>query len=316
MTARSAETGLALYDRAAEAAAHRVIGLYSTSFGWASTLLGRRVRGDVRNVYALVRIADEIVDGPAREAGLSPAEELAALDELEAETARAVRTGFSANLVVHAFAGTARRCGIGDDLTAPFFASMRSDALASAAGVDSAAPRSLDSEAHDAYVYGSAEVVGLMCLAVFVNAGSTASGAIPANLTEGARRLGAAFQDINFLRDVTTDRDGLGRDYLGLEASATPAERARAWHDVLDRIDADLAAAARTIPLLPRDSRRAVTAAAALFAELAKRLRAGGESSERVRVPNGQKIGILIRALLGRPLRTSAQATSHEGTHS
>ena len=106
-------TGLALYDRTAQDAAAAVIAAYSTSFGLATRLLGPRPRPHVRNIYALVRVADEIVDGPAAAAGLDPAAERAILDELEAETLTAIARGFSSNLVVHAFARTARECGIG-----------------------------------------------------------------------------------------------------------------------------------------------------------------------------------------------------------
>ena len=161
---RRGATGLDLYDRTAQDAAAAVIAAYSTSFGLACRLLGPRVRPHVRNVYALVRVADEIVDGPAAAAGLDADTERRVLDDLEAETLAAIERGFSANLVVHAFARTARECGIGEDLVRPFFASMRTDLTTA----------DHDAASHDAYVYGSAEVVGLMCLQVFVNAGASA----------------------------------------------------------------------------------------------------------------------------------------------
>ncbi len=284
-------TGIDLYDRTARDAASVVIAGYSTSFGLACRLLGPRVRPHVRAIYALVRVADEIVDGPAAAAGLSPEATRRVLDELEAETATAVASGFSANLVVHAFALTARECGIGDDLIAPFFASMRTDLDVS----------THDDASHDDYVYGSAEVVGLMCLQAFVNAGSPAPSPAPAALTEGARRLGRAFQDVNFLRDLRDDADALGRDYLGLTTGL------RSRDAVLDAIDADLQAAADTIPSLPRDCRAAVTAAHDLFAELARRLRT--PSTERVRVPDTVKALIAARALAGRPPRRRASDT-------
>ena len=90
-------TGLALYDRTAQDAAAAVIAAYSTSFGLATRLLGPRPRPHVRNIYALVRIADEIVDGPAAEAGVDPAAERALLDELESETLSAITRGFSSS---------------------------------------------------------------------------------------------------------------------------------------------------------------------------------------------------------------------------
>ncbi len=276
-------TGLALYDKTARDAAATVIASYSTSFGMASRLLGRRVRPHVRDIYALVRVADEVVDGPARAAGLDPETERLVLDELEAETLTAAERGFSANLVVHAFASTARECGIGPDLIGPFFASMRTDITT----------RTHDAASHDEYVYGSAEVVGLMCLQVFVNAGRQHPVSPADDLIDGARRLGAAFQDVNFLRDHADDADGLGRDYLGLGADG----RTRAH--VLDRIDDDLAAASAVIPRLPADCRRAVTAAHDLFAELATRLRRQSDPGVRVRVPDPVKAVLATRALLG-----------------
>lgn len=277
-----APTGLALYDRAAADAAATVIARYSTSFGLACRLLGPRPRPHVRNVYALARIADEIVDGPAAEAGLSDGAMSDVLDQLEREVLAAIDRGFSANLVVHAFAGTARECGIGPDLVAPFFASMRTDLHT----------RRHDAASHDAYVYGSAEVIGLMCLRVFVNAGARHPVAPSARLADGARRLGAAFQDVNFLRDLDHDGAVLGRDYLALSDATDRAA-------VLARIDADLAAAAGAIPDLPADCRRAVTAAHDLFAELATRLHAAHDGDARVRVPDAVKATLAARALLG-----------------
>lgn len=276
-------TGLALYDRTARDAAAVVIAGYSTSFGIACRLLGPRVRPHVRSIYALVRVADEIVDGPAADAGLSHEDERQVLDAFEAETMTAIERGFSANLIVHAFALTARECGIGRDLIEPFFRSMRTD-------LDVATH---DAASHDDYVYGSAEVVGLMCLQTFVNAGSSRPVEAPPHLVEGARRLGAAFQDVNFLRDLQFDENGLGRDYLGLGAGTSTRT------EVLARIDADLDAAAAAIPSLPADCRRAVTLAHDLFAELAVRLKRATPDSGRIRVPDPRKAAIAGRAILG-----------------
>lgn len=276
-------TGLDLYDRTARDAAATVIARYSSSFALACRLLGPRPRPHVRVIYALVRVADEIVDGPAEAAGLSPAAAEAVLDDLEAETLAAVERGFSANLIVHAFALTARECGIGADLIRPFFASMRTDLTT----------RAHDDASHDSYVYGSAEVVGLMCLQVFVNAGAEHPDAPSPDLVDGARRLGAAFQDVNFLRDLDHDAEALGRDYLGLTAGTATRT------DVLDRIDADLAAAAAVVPRLPADCRRAVTAAHDLFAELSARLRTEPAPTTRVRVPDLVKARLAARAWLG-----------------
>ena len=115
------DRALRLYDATAARTSAGVLAAYSTSFGLGTRLLGRRAQEDIRAVYALVRLADEVVDTyRGDDAG-------AELDELEEQTARALRTGYSTNLVVHAFARTARRVGISAAETAPFFASMRAD---------------------------------------------------------------------------------------------------------------------------------------------------------------------------------------------
>lgn len=278
-----------LYDRCAQDAAASVITAYSTSFALACRLLGPRVRTQVRSVYALVRVADEIVDGAAEQAHVPAATQRLLLDEFEAETLTAIARGFSTNLIVHAFALAARECGIDAELIRPFFASMRTDLTRT----------EHDAQSHDAYVYGSAEVVGLMCLQVFVNAGRAVPTAPTPDLVDGARRLGAAFQDVNFLRDRADDRGRLGRDYLGIDDDESRDA-------VLARIESDLDVAALSIPRLPADCRRAVTTAHGLFAELAHRLRDDDRDEVRVSVPTPVKATIAARAIAGRPPRRSA----------
>ena len=279
-----------LYDLVAEQTAGIVIRRYSTSFGLASRLLGPGVRQHVENIYALVRVADEIVDGGASAAGVDQLTIARILNELERETDEAMLVGFSANLVVHAFARTARETGFGTELTAPFFASMRADLNA----------REHDEQSFDEYVYGSAEVVGLMCLRAFL-LGETTSDADDEMLVTGARRLGAAFQKVNFLRDLAADYEELGRSYFpGIDVPTfSEDEKIR----LLDDIDADLAVSAAVIPMLPRSSRRAVALAQGLFAELSARLRATPAERilhSRVRVPNPVKLRIAALAASGR----------------
>ena len=282
-----------LYDRVAEETASIVIRRYSTSFGAAARLLEPVARQHVENIYALVRLADEIVDGEAAAAGLSIADAEQVLNDLEVETELAMERGYSANLVVHAFALTAREAGFDRSLTTPFFESMRSDL--------SEVER--DEKSFGAYVYGSAEVVGLMCLRVFLR-GTSRSPAESEELETGARALGAAFQKVNFLRDIATDFRDLGRSYFpGVRVdSFTEADKNR----LLDDIDADLRTAAAALRKLPPGSRRAVALAQSLFADLARRLRATPADrlvSTRVRVPNPTKLRIAASAALGRTPR-------------
>ncbi|MCD2147016.1 phytoene/squalene synthase family protein [Gordonia paraffinivorans] len=286
------------YDEVAEASAALVIRSYSTSFGLASRLLAPSLRRDVRNIYALVRVADEIVDAPRPDQG--SVDRRNELDQLEEQTYAAMASGSSSNLVVHAFARTARRVGIDLDLVTPFFDSMRSDLTQVRHDFESLA----------AYIYGSAEVVGLMCLRAFL-AGEPKADARYEHLAPGARRLGAAFQKINFLRDFGDDSDGLGRRYLvGLDPD-DPDEAA--WSLWLDDIDLDLTAAAAVIPELPMSCRVAVCAAHDLFAELTERLRQSSAAEariRRVRVPNAGKARIAAAAVARRGIPRTARGVN------
>lgn len=278
----------ALYDVTAARTGRLVLRAYSTSFGLGTSLLPAGSRRDIGAVYALVRLADEVVDtyrGPAA---------ARALDELESQVSRALTSGYSTNLVVHAFARAARNVGIGRAEVDPFFASMRVDLSV----------RRHDRASFDAYVYGSAEVVGVMCLRVFLNSDRPAGAPIvePDGATlAGARALGAAFQKINFLRDLRADGDGLGRTYFPFP-DAVPGRLDEAQVSaVLDEISADLASARRALPALPGRARAAVSVTLALYAELLRRLQAcvpAELASRRVRVPGPAKALVVVRTLV------------------
>lgn len=286
----SAPHGLELYTRTARQMSRRVIGAYSTSFGLASAMLPGRIRTGIADVYALVRVADEIVDGPAAEAGIGLTRVRALLDDLERETLEAIDTGFSANLVVHAFSVTARETGIDARQVSPFFASMR---------MDVADGLRMDDVAYRRYIHGSAEVVGEMCLRVFLR--EKEGWVADAELEEGARRLGSAFQKVNFLRDLADDAVRLHRVYIpGLDPRTFTDQDKNA---VVDEIAEDLAVARAAIVRLPPRSRRATAAAAMLFARLNDQLRempAAQLRRTRASVPLPVKVGILASAAAGR----------------
>lgn len=287
-TGESSQEAAAEYLRVARAAAATVISSYSTSFSLAGALLGPTVREHVRSVYALVRVADEIVDGASAGAGLEPQDSLALLDGFERATLEAMDSGFSTDLVIHAFAATARETGIEAELVRPFFASMRTDL-----GVEHHDAASLDE-----YVYGSAEVVGLMCLRIFL-AGRPDPQRRYTELSDSARSLGSAFQKVNFLRDLSQDLDELGRTYF---PGTDPRHLQEAQKDgLLDEIDDELRLARRGIDELPDSARVAVLLAHDLFAELSRRLRRTPARSlmhDRVRVPDARKAALAARALV------------------
>ncbi|MEO3940613.1 squalene/phytoene synthase family protein [Paenarthrobacter nicotinovorans] len=293
------DTSFTHFTRTAERAANQVIAAYSTSFGLACRLLGTRHRQHVRNIYALVRVADELVDGVTAEAGLSYQEQCDALAHFIDETHRAVKLGYSSDLIIHAFAQTARSAGIDESLIDPFFASMRMDlgerTSATTSVQEQAQPLRFDADAHDGYVHGSAEVVGLMCLRVFMRDENIDDGDAAA-LRYGASRLGAAFQNINFLRDLADDTSRLGRNYLGTSDFLEEHDRVE-W---VRTVRAQLADANAVIPMLPRDARAAVRSALALFQALTDRIDQTTVDElyrSRVRVPDAVKAGLAARAV-------------------
>lgn len=277
---RTSVSPLQIYHRAASLAAAQIMGRYSTSFSLATKALAPRMREDIHNLYAMVRIADEVVDGVALEAGLTREQAAAELAAFQTGVHTAISTGFSTNPVLHAFGVTARRCHLQPTHIDAFFDSMRQDL----------AETKHDTASLDRYVYGSAEVIGLMCLDIFV-ADRPLSPRARANCESGAKALGRAFQKINFLRDYRVDSTELGRSYLEL----TPETKAA----FIAGIRQDLSTAYRSIALLPLAARTGVLSAYLLFSELTDLLDAATISdikATRVRVPNSRKLLLTARA--------------------
>lgn len=273
-------TGLALYDAVAYDAARRLTLRYSTSFGLASRLFSRGIRPHIYAIYGMVRVADEIVDTYA---GADQAELLASF---EADVAACVAGRYSANPIVHAFGIAARRFGIGHDLINPFFASMRADLIKT----------SFTTDEYDAYVYGSAEVVGLMCLKVFCDGDADRYAA----LAPGARLLGSAYQKVNFVRDFGADLGERGRVYF-------PGVTAGSWNDtakteILDGVTHEFEDARRSIRDLPRGARTSVYLSYSYYTALLKRLQgmsAADIRNRRAHVPAIVKLGLLLYSPLG-----------------
>lgn len=274
-----------LYDAAARQAARQLTLRYSTSFGTASRLFGSTIRDDIYAIYGLVRIADEIVDSYRG----ADAEQI--LRQLKAETYEALSRGYSANIIVHAFARTAQRFAIGRDLLEPFFASMAMDLR----------PRQYSQADYNRYIHGSAEVVGLMCLRVFTG-GARGDDDYHA-LQAGAQALGAAYQKINFLRDLAHDRDVLGRIYFPELKSGRLNETSKRL--IIQDIQTDMTTARQYIGRLSPDARAAVATSYRYYDALLAKLRslpADVIDRYRVRVSNTQKLRILVVAVVRRRL--------------
>ena len=159
---------------------------YSTSFSMSGRLFDAKIRPHIYAIYGLVRIADEIVDT------YMGADTRAQLDALETHVLEqlAAEQPFSPNPIVQSFVVTAQRFGFGSELIKPFFKSMRADITA----------KKFTKKSYDGYIYGSAEVIGLMCVKVFAN-----DDALYDNLKPGALALGRAYQKVNFLRDMRAE---------------------------------------------------------------------------------------------------------------
>ncbi|QNE89063.1 squalene/phytoene synthase family protein [Corynebacterium incognita] len=268
------------FTRMSHKAAAQVIAHYSTSFSLATSLLSRRVRRDIRSLYAMVRIADEIVDGAA--AGASPGDVLELLDGYEEAVFAALSQPLVTDPILHAFADTARRCRFDPEHLRAFFRSMRADAAGKSAPLGE-------------YIYGSAEVIGMLCVDVFI-AEEQYSAARRDVLDEGARRLGAGFQKVNFLRDIADDEAGLNRDYL---AGAGRLDEGRK-QELVSEIRADFAAARDTIDALPMSVRAGVHTALGIFEELNDMIdRTPAEQlyHERLSVPRARKAVLALRAM-------------------
>lgn len=267
------------YDKAGQAASRAVMTTYSTSFGLASKSFPAAIRQDIYDIYGLVRVADEIVDT------YDGGDRLALLDELEQETYAALQRGFSTNLIVHAFQRTARRVSIDKTLIEPFFASMRID-------VEPAAYRPTQ---YEAYIYGSAEVIGLMCLKIFCNG----NGEQYARLKPGAQSLGAAFQKINFLRDIAADHAQLGRYYFPTGSFAGFNNTIK--DDIIADIRTDLTDALPALNQLPSAVAAPVATAYAYYDELLNKLAATPADQlkmSRPRISDGRKLWLLVTTRL------------------
>ena len=268
-----------LFDETSIAMSRRLALNYSTSFSLGIRLLSKECRWAIFSIYGLVRVADEIVDtfhGYNKEQLLM---------DFKSQTYQAMEEGISTNPVLHAFQLAANQYGVGKELIEPFFNSMEED---------------LDTSSHNAqsyseYIYGSAEVVGLMCLKVFCNGNEEQYN----HLVPFARSLGAAFQKVNFLRDIRSDVEERGRVYFpGVDFNHfSDSDKYGIIHDVKN----DFAHAYQGIVQLPVGCRLGVYTAYIYYLKLLEKIErttAVDILESRVRIPNTQKIALLAQSFV------------------
>lgn len=257
---------------------------YSTSFSSSIRMLHKDLRQPVFNIYGFVRFADEIVDT------FHEHDKPGLLKQFKTETVDAIKRGISLNPILNSFQLTVNKYNINLQLIDAFFTSMEMD-------LDK---KAYDSEAYKKYIYGSAEVVGLMCLYVFCEGKKE----LYQKLEHSARSLGAAFQKVNFLRDIKADFSGLARVYFpGCDFNNfTEREKSRIEEDIHN----DFRQAYQGIINLPLKARFGVYVAYKYYFSLfkkIKRMEPARVLEERIRIPNYRKALIILRAGVKHQLR-------------
>lgn len=250
---------------------------YSTSFSSAIKLLHKDLRQPIFNIYGFVRFADEIVDT------FHEHDKATLLEEFKKDTYLAIERKISLNPILHSFQLTVNQYNISHDLIDAFLYSMELDL----------SERKYDRNGYEQYIYGSAEVVGLMCLYVFCDGDKK----LYEQLKPGARSLGAAFQKVNFLRDLKADFEGLERVYFpGCDfRNFTEADKRNIELD----IQKDFNDAYAAILQLPMKSRFGVYVAYKYYLSLfnkIKKLQPQRIMQERVRIPDYGKFFIVAKA--------------------
>ena len=267
-----------LFDQVSESCSRIVTESYSTSFSLATKMLDSSIRQDIYNIYGFVRFADEIVDS------FHNYDKKELLNLFEKDLKKSIEDKISLNPILNSFQKTIHSYQIDYELVDSFLNSMK---------LDLDKKKYLTKKEFDQYVYGSADVVGLMCLKVFVKGNKNQYN----DLRPYAMSLGSAFQKVNFLRDLKADHDGLNRSYfpnLNIDEFDEPSKKI-----ILDEIDKDFRHALKGIFKLPSSARFGVYTAYKYYLKLLNKLRKTHPlkiKSSRIRVPNYQKVNVLARS--------------------
>jgi len=241
-------------------------------------MLSKSIRQDIYNIYGFVRFADEIVDS------FHDFDKKDLFDKFQNDLELAIHNKISLNPILNAFQCTFHKYDIDISLVNAFMKSMRMDLHKS---------EYLTNEEYKAYIYGSADVVGLMCLKVFVNGNQKKYD----ELQDTAMSLGSAFQKVNFLRDLKADFDDLNRTYFPNTDLANLDENAK--QNIINDIENDFSKGLEGIKKLPMEAKFGVFMAYRYYSQLLKKLKrtpALEIKSARIRVPNYKKIELLTRS--------------------
>jgi len=262
-----------LFDNVSIKTSKMVTNSYSTSFSLGIKFLHKQFQDPIYSIYGFVRFADEIVDT------FHDFNKKELLDEFKLETYRAIERGISLNPVLNSFQKVVNDYKIDLHLIETFLKSMEMDLE----------KKEYTEEGYKEYILGSAEVVGLMCLRVFVKGNQK----MYDDLTPYAMALGSAFQKINFLRDLHADYLGMGRVYFpNVELKELDPQTKAALED---DIEIDFNKGLEGIKLLPKDSRFGVYVAYIYYRKLFNKIKSLHPErilEERIRIPNSQKMAL------------------------
>lgn len=267
-----------IFDKVSYDCSKIVTESYSTSFSLATKMLAPSIRPDIYNIYGFVRFADEIVDTFHD----YNKEEL--FEKFELELKSAIEYKISLNPILNSFQHTYHNYQIPYQLVDSFMKSMRMDLTKKEYRTE---------EEYKEYIYGSADVVGLMCLKVFVNGNDNQYEA----LKESAMSLGSAFQKVNFLRDLKADFEDLNRAYFPNANLMELDEKSK--QRIIEEIKEDFAKGYSGILNLPNEAKFGVYTAYSYYFKLLKKLQNTPSceiKNTRIRVPNYQKFGLLAKS--------------------
>lgn len=267
-----------LFDIVSKKCSKEVTKTYSTSFSLATRMLGPAIRQDIYNIYGFVRFADEIVDS------FQEYNKEILFNRFENALEEALLDKISLNPILNSFQETVYKYNIQKELIDTFMASMRLDLTKSVYST---------TEEFNDYIYGSADVVGLMCLKVFVKGDIEKYN----QLKESAMNLGSAFQKVNFLRDLKEDYENLSRTYFPNTNLDSLNEESKMI--IIEEIEENFNRGYQGILQLPHDSKLGVFVAYRYYKRLLKKLQqtpAIEIKNARIRVPNVEKIGLLTRS--------------------
>ena len=267
-----------LFDTVSYNSSKLVTKTYSTSFSLATKMLYRSIRGDIYNIYGFVRFADEIVDSFHD----YNKEEL--FNRFSEDLELSLKNKISLNPILNSFQHTFHKYDIDKVLVDAFMKSMQ---------LDLHKTDYLTEEEYNAYIYGSADVVGLMCLKVFVNGDDLKYN----ELKDTAMALGSAFQKVNFLRDLKADFEGLDRTYFPNTDLKNLDESSK--QVIIEDIEADFKKGLSGIKKLPVEAKFGVFMAYRYYSQLLKKLKktpALKIKDSRIRVSNPKKIELLMRS--------------------